>query len=103
MAISCHLPNLSTVLPALSVGTYRPLKATGDLLLFIRGDNEDWILVALNFGGAPISMSFPSGSLSGRLLISSAGDRDNEQVIGSIDLRPHEGAVIELTSLSLLD
>jgi alpha-glucosidase len=88
---------------ALSVGTYRPLKATGDLLLFIRGDNEDRILVALNFGGEPISMSFPSGSPSGRLLISSAGGRHNEQVIGSIDLRPHEGAVIELAPLSMSD
>jgi alpha-glucosidase len=72
---------------ALSTGTYKPLKATGDLLLFIRVDNADRILVALNFGGDPISMSFPPGLLSGHFLISSAGDRDNEQVIGSIDLR----------------
>jgi alpha-glucosidase len=86
---------------ALSVGAYRPLSATGDLLLFTRGNNEDRILVALNFGGDPISVSFPSGSLSARLLISSAGNRDNEQVNEGIDLRPHEGAVIELTQLSI--
>jgi len=35
--------------------------------------------------------------LPGRLLVSSAGDREGDVVRGSVKLRAHEGAVVELS------
>jgi alpha-glucosidase len=71
---------------ALSAGVYTPIAATGDMLMFAR---------ALNLGGEPASVSLRSGELTGRILLSSLGDRDGESVCGNIDLRPNEGVVIE--------
>jgi hypothetical protein len=34
--------------------------------------------------------------LAGRLLVSSAGDREDEPVHGSVKLRPHEGVVVDV-------
>jgi hemolysin III len=41
--------------------------------------------------------SFPSGEWSGQLLVSSAGDRAGESVRGSVNLRAHEGTVVEIS------
>jgi alpha-glucosidase len=90
------LIHLRRTRPALVVGAYKPLKASGDLLLFVRHLEADQLLIALNFGSEPISVSFTSGSLVGRLLLSSAGDRQAEKVSQAVDLRPNEGVVIEL-------
>jgi alpha-glucosidase len=88
--------------PALAVGAYRPLAATGDLLLFVREAGSDRLLIALNLGSSPTNVSVAAGLLAGRWLVSSFGDRDDEIVSGSIDLRPDEGAVIELAAQSVL-
>ena len=45
---------------------------------------------------------FTSGQIAGRLVLSSHLDRDGEAVRGSIELRAHEGAVIELNGESML-
>lgn len=83
-------------------GIYRPLMATGNLLLFARETKTERILVALNLGNDPVSMSFPSGMLSGHILVSSFGDRDREPVKKTIDLRDNEGIVMELDSATVL-
>jgi alpha-glucosidase len=85
---------------ALALGRYRPIVAAGDLLLFIRELDRERILVALNFGGDPLAASLPS--VSGTLLLSTLGDRVDEPVQGDIDLRPHEGVVVELSAESTL-
>jgi alpha-glucosidase len=87
---------------SLTLGGYRPLFVSGDLLLFARELESERILVALNLGQEATSVAFPSGHLAGRLLVSSFGDRDGEAVTGSIDLRADEGAVMELSADSLL-
>jgi alpha-glucosidase len=86
----------------LSLGKYRPILAGGDLLLYVREYLGSRFLIALNLGGQPVSASFRSGKLSGRVLISSAGDRDGERVSGSIELRANEGAVVELLPKTIL-
>jgi len=80
--------------PALTHGSYHPVAASGDLLVYIRAHEGERILVALNLGGDPVALELTDENMKGRLLVSSLGDRDGEAVNKSIDLRGHEGAVI---------
>jgi alpha-glucosidase len=83
--------------PALSVGSYHPISARGDLVLYTREHEGDRVLIALNLGADPISVSFPQ-PLQGRVLVSCFGDRDDESVDGGIELRPHEGLFVALAA-----
>jgi alpha-glucosidase len=83
--------------PALTIGSYRPLAASGDLLVFIREHQSQRLLVALNLGGEPTSVSSQAGLWRGQLLLSSFADR-TEAVDGDIALRANEGVVVELTA-----
>jgi alpha-glucosidase len=80
--------------PALSLGSYGSVRADGNLLAFTRKHEREQLLVALNFAGEAAAASLPSRE--GRLLVSSAGDRAGEPVRGSLKLRAHEGAIVEL-------
>jgi alpha-glucosidase len=82
--------------PALSFGSYGSVRADGNLLVFTREHRREQLLVALNFGGTPVTASSPSGECVGRLLLSSASDRADEPVRGSFSLRANEGAIVEL-------
>jgi alpha-glucosidase len=75
------------------------MMADGDLLMFCRERAGERLLVALNMGSEPLAMSFPKERLSGHVLLSSFGDREKEQIRGTIALRPHEGllAVVDQT------
>jgi alpha-glucosidase len=82
--------------PALLLGSYGSVRADGNLLVFTRELGREQLLVALNFGGTPVAASLPSGECIGRLLVSSAADRADEPVRGSLNLRANEGAIVEL-------
>jgi alpha-glucosidase len=82
--------------PALTAGSYKPVVAQGDLLLYVRELGADRVLVALNLGSDATSVDFTSIHFRGRVLVSSFADRDGEALTGSIDLRGDEGLVIEL-------
>jgi alpha-glucosidase len=81
---------------ALRAGAYRPIVARGDLLLFVREYGADRVLVVLNLGPEPVSVRFPAGDLHGHVLVSAFGDRDGQVVQGGIELRAHEGVVMDL-------
>jgi len=83
---------------ALTFGAYRPIAADGDLLMFTRELDGERLMVALNFGDEPVEVRVNTPPINGRILVSSAGDRDMESVNGTIDLRGNEGAIIELTN-----
>ena len=83
---------------ALTEGSYKPLKASGDLLLFCRELRQERVLVALNMGPDPIAVSFPDEGLSGRLLLSSFLDREGEKVATIIDLRGNEGLLVKVNA-----
>jgi alpha-glucosidase len=83
--------------PALSLGSYGSARADGNLLVFTREHRREQLLVALNFGGTPVTASLPSGECVGRLLLSSAADRAGESVRGSFSVRANEGAIVELS------
>ncbi len=81
---------------ALTTGSYRPVLTRGDLLAFARESKDDRVLIALNLGNQPEAARFADGHLTGKLVLSSHLDRDNEAIRGAIDLRPNEGVVITL-------
>ena len=79
---------------ALAEGSYRPLMASGDLLLYCRELRDERLLIALNMGPEPIAVSVPHAGLSGRVLLSSFADREGEEVKATIDLRGNEGLLV---------
>jgi alpha-glucosidase len=81
--------------PALMSGAYRPIAARGDLLLYTRGNGPSTVLIALNLGADPASIT-PDPKVIGSVLVSCFADREDERILGNIDLRPHEGLVIKL-------
>jgi alpha-glucosidase len=82
--------------PALVAGTYQPVAAQGDLLLYRREHAGDRILVALNMGGDPTNVRPQTMPLRGRILLSSHADRNGERIDGELDLRGDEGVIIGL-------
>jgi alpha-glucosidase len=92
-----RLIELRRARPALRLGRYRPIAASGNLLLFVRDREGERLLVALNLGDEPLEVSLTKGKLAGTLLLSTAGDRAGEKVIEALDLRGDEGVVIELS------
>jgi alpha-glucosidase len=83
---------------SLVFGSYRPIMASDNLLLYAREVEHECVLVALNMGSEPAQASFSPAGAAGSLLLSSGLDRDGERALGSIKLRPHEGALIELAA-----
>jgi alpha-glucosidase len=91
-----RLINLRRSLVVLAEGAYRPLSASGNLLLFLREQPGNRVLVALNMGPEPVAVSFDKERMSGRVLLSSFGDRDGEEVRSNFDLRGNEGLVVSV-------
>jgi alpha-glucosidase len=83
---------------SLSIGSYHPIAAAGDLLLFVRQHAKERSLVALNFGPHPLAARFTAPALQGLVLTSTLFDRAGEIVNGEISLRPHEGLVIDVAA-----
>jgi alpha-glucosidase len=88
--------------PALTVGSYRPLVASGDLLLFGREQERERILIGLNLGAQPTAVGFASNEFVGRILVSTLGDRDGESIRRNLVLRGHEGVVVALPADAIL-
>ncbi|WP_244670314.1 alpha-amylase family glycosyl hydrolase [Rhodoplanes elegans] len=82
--------------PALTRGSYEPIAASGDLLVYVRSLDADRVMVALNLGAEPVSLTVRGAVSNGRILVSSSADRDGEEVVGEIYLRSHEGAIVGL-------
>jgi alpha-glucosidase len=80
---------------ALALGSYRPVVARGDLIVYVRASDRELVLVALNLSGEPIAIRFAQ-KLQGRVLVSCFADRDGEMIDDGIELRAHEGLVIAL-------
>lgn len=98
LALHRRLLHLRRHHPALAVGSYRPMAATGDLLLYQRVLGEERFLVALNLGGVPVEADFPPGEVRGQIAVSTRGDRAGEPVRDAVALRDNEGLVIALAS-----
>ena len=78
--------------PALVAGSYEPLFARGDVLVYARRQGAASVLIALNLGPQPASLE--NKVFRGSVLLSTYCDRTNENAQGRIDLRPNEGLAI---------
>jgi alpha-glucosidase len=83
---------------ALQIGSYRPIVAADELLLFVREHDGEKLLMALNVGQESMSVRFANGLLRGEILLSSFGDRDTELIDGDVNLRSDEGTIIKLAA-----
>ncbi len=83
---------------ALSVGSYQPVAASGDLLAYIRAHADERFLVALNLGAEPHSLSLSAQGFAGRTILSTQMDREDKRSTSEFALRPHEGILVQLSS-----
>ncbi len=84
--------------PALAVGGFRHVATEQHLFAYQRQDGNRQFLIALNFSDGP--RTFRYDSAQGSIALSTQLDRDGEKVIeGRIDLRGHEGVIMELAAL----
>jgi alpha-glucosidase len=92
------LISLRHQLPELVTGSYVPIAAQGDLLLYRRQTEVDALVIALNLGDQPISIASDAAALQGEILISTLLDRRGEKLQGALDLRGDEGVIIAASS-----
>jgi len=81
-------------LPQLVTGTYEPVAAQGDLLLYRRKSDGQAVTVALNLGAEPVSVTSSSIGFGSKILLSTFLDRESEPIGGALDLRGNEGVII---------
>ncbi len=82
--------------PALSVGAYRPLPATGELMAYLRQAGDRRLLIVLNFSTAPRRFGLKGLHARPSLLLSTRLDRAREALPDELELRGDVGVVIEL-------
>jgi alpha-glucosidase len=82
--------------PALEIGSYAPVPATGDLLAYLRECTGTRFLVALNLGAAPDSLDLGPSGPRGTVVVSTHRDREGARIEQRIDLRGDEGIVVRL-------
>jgi alpha-glucosidase len=91
--LSRRLLALRRAHPALSVGIYEPVPADGEVLAYARDAAPDRCLVALNLGPSPQRLVVPTAFRGSRVLISTALDREGDEVGTHLELRGDEGII----------
>jgi alpha-glucosidase len=104
--------------PALAVGGWAPLAASGAVLAYERSAGDRDFVIALNLGPSAVSVDLRPAATSegavssadaatvavtdaagpriGRIVLATGLDRDDEAVSGAVALRANEGAIIRL-------
>ncbi|HYC38078.1 MAG TPA: alpha-amylase family glycosyl hydrolase [Usitatibacter sp.] len=83
--------------PALEVGRFEPVEATGDVLAYARHarEGESAFLVALNLGSTPHTLHCAL-AIGGTVALSTHMDRWGQRITDGVALRPDEGVVIRI-------
>ena len=81
-------------LPQLVTGAYEPVAAQGDILLYRRRGDGDAVVIALNLGAEPASITSSSIGFDNEILLSTFLDRTGEKLEGMLDLRGNEGVIM---------
>jgi alpha-glucosidase len=82
--------------PALYGGSYQPLDGgDDDCFVYLRVAGDERRLVVLNFAGDQRRVSVP-GEGAGQVVISTHLDREGSESLSGLELRPHEGVIVEL-------
>jgi alpha-glucosidase len=96
LALYHRLIELRRAEPALSVGEFAPLPASGDLMAYVRKLSERRLLIVLNLSARAQSFSLSELQCRGSLLFTTDLDRSREELLDKLELRPDEGLIIEL-------
>jgi len=80
---------------ALTAGDYRPLEIEGNCFVYLRQFGSERKLVALNFSAGHWTAATGLAGI-GRLALSTHLDRSAEILLPLIELRPHEGIIVDL-------
>ena len=70
------------------------MAAHGDVLLYRRRSAEGVVVIALNFGVVPASVSSSAIGFSNEVLLSTFMERQGEKIEGVLDLRGNEGVIL---------
>jgi alpha-glucosidase len=89
-----ELIKLRKQLPQLVAGAYEPVAAQGDLLLYRRRAEGEALIIALNLGAEPASLTSSSIGFGSEILLSTFLDRKRERVEGILNLRGNEGVIV---------
>jgi alpha-glucosidase len=81
--------------PALAVGTYRPVAASGTVLAYRRSFGGRELLVALNLGAAPQRLAMPADFAAGKVLVSASGMAEGRAHRHEIGLEANQALVLE--------
>ncbi|MFB9266809.1 alpha-amylase family glycosyl hydrolase [Bradyrhizobium erythrophlei] len=81
-------------LPQLVSGSYEPVAAQGNVLFYRRRCEEGVVVIALNFGAEPATITSSAIGFSNEILLSTALDREGEKVEGVLELRGNEGVIL---------
>jgi alpha-glucosidase len=88
------LIQLRKQLPQLTSGSYESITAQGDLLLYRRRAEGEALIIALNLGAEPASVTSSAIGFDNEILLSTFLDRKGENIEGVLDLRGNEGVII---------
>jgi alpha-glucosidase len=80
--------------PALTGIGYQPVRVDGEVLAYLRADEDERWLVALNLRSAEARLAVPGAT--GRVELSTVPGRDGTAVEEGMTLRPDEGVVVRL-------
>jgi hypothetical protein len=80
----------------LAIGSYRTALLHDDVLGYLREHDGTRVLVLLNFSDSAQRIHLAREFPGGRLLVSTHLDRTEAAIESGIELRAHEGIVVEL-------
>jgi alpha-glucosidase len=80
--------------PQLVSGAYESVAAQGKILLYRRSGDGGAVIVALNLGAEPVSVTTSSIGNGCEILLSTFLDRQGEKMEGALDLRGNEGVIV---------
>jgi alpha-glucosidase len=80
--------------PQLVSGAYESVAAQGKILLYRRSGDGAAVIVALNLGAEPVSVTTSSIGNGCEILLSTFLDRQGEKMEGALDLRGNEGVIV---------
>ncbi len=97
LALVRHLLELRQASPALNAGSYRSVETGNpDVCAYLRARGPERLLVALNFAERPCQIDLRHVAPEGAIAACTAMDRAGHVSLASLDLRPHEGLVLDL-------
>ncbi|MGB9631782.1 MAG: alpha-amylase family glycosyl hydrolase [Chloroflexaceae bacterium] len=97
LALVRHLLELRHASPALNAGSYRSVE-TGDpdVYAYLRARGPERLLIVLNFAERPCQLDLRHIAPEGAIAACTAMDRAGHVSLAVLDLRPHEGLVLDL-------